>query len=111
MRSLCRRQLVQGDQAHREIVQALLRIDGLVDVIIIGRGGGSFEDLFPFNHPDVVRAIAGCTTPVVSAIGHETDVTLADFAADMRAPTPSAAAEAAVLTGRAFWRTWPRRER
>ncbi|HQC11921.1 MAG TPA: exodeoxyribonuclease VII large subunit [Methanoregulaceae archaeon] len=87
---------VQGDQAHREIVQALSRIDGLVDVIIIGRGGGSFEDLFPFNHPDVVRAIAGCTTPVVSAIGHETDVTLADFAADMRAPTPSAAAELAV---------------
>ncbi len=87
---------VQGDQAHIEIVQALHRIDGLVDVIIIGRGGGSFEDLFPFNQPDVARAIAGCTTPVVSAIGHETDVTLADFAADVRAPTPSAAAELVV---------------
>ena len=87
---------VQGDQAHLEIVQALKRIDGLVDVIIIGRGGGSFEDLFPFNHPDVARAIACCTTPVVSAIGHETDFTLADFAADVRAPTPSAAAELVV---------------
>ncbi|NYT06644.1 MAG: exodeoxyribonuclease VII large subunit [Methanomicrobiales archaeon] len=87
---------VQGDQAHLEIVQALQRIDGRVDVIIIGRGGGSFEDLFPFNHPDVARAISSCTTPVVSAIGHETDVTLADFAADIRAPTPSAAAELVV---------------
>jgi len=87
---------VQGDQAHLEIVQALRRIDGLVDVIIIARGGGSFEDLFPFNHPDVARAISCCTTPVVSAIGHETDFTLADFAADVRAPTPSAAAELVV---------------
>ncbi|HUU76626.1 MAG TPA: exodeoxyribonuclease VII large subunit [Methanoregulaceae archaeon] len=87
---------VQGETAHREIVQALSRIDGLVDVIIIGRGGGSFEDLFPFNQPDVVRAIAICSTPVVSAIGHETDFTLADLAADVRAPTPSAAAELAV---------------
>ena len=88
--------VVQGEEAYREIVQALSRIDGHVDVIIIGRGGGSFEDLFPFNHPDVVRAISGCTTPVVSAIGHETDFTLADFAADVRAPTPSAAAELVV---------------
>ena len=87
---------VQGDQAHLEIVQALRRIDGLVDVIIIARGGGSFEDLFPFNNPDVARAISCCTTPVVSAIGHETDFTLADFAADVRAPTPSAAAELVV---------------
>ncbi|NYT17671.1 MAG: exodeoxyribonuclease VII large subunit [Methanomicrobiales archaeon] len=87
---------VQGDQAHLEIVQALIRIDGLVDVIIIARGGGSFEDLFPFNHPDVARAISCCRTPVVSAIGHETDFTLADFAADVRAPTPSAAAELVV---------------
>jgi len=87
---------VQGDQAHLEIVQALKRLDGRVDVIIIGRGGGSFEDLFPFNHPDVARAISCCMTPVVSAIGHETDFTLADFAADVRAPTPSAAAELVV---------------
>jgi exodeoxyribonuclease VII large subunit len=87
---------VQGETAHLDISKALSRIDGEVDVIIIGRGGGSFEDLFPFNHPDVVRAVAGCRTPVVSAIGHETDVTLADFAADVRAPTPSAAAELAV---------------
>lgn len=87
---------VQGESARYEIAAALARIDGCVDVIIIGRGGGSFEDLFPFNHPDVVRAISGCKTPVVSAIGHEVDVTLADFAADMRAPTPSAAAELVV---------------
>jgi exodeoxyribonuclease VII large subunit len=87
---------VQGDGAHLQIVQALERIDGRADVIIIGRGGGSFEDLFPFNHPDVVRAISRCATPVVSAIGHETDFTLADFAADVRAPTPSAAAELVV---------------
>ncbi|HON81916.1 MAG TPA: exodeoxyribonuclease VII large subunit [Methanoregulaceae archaeon] len=87
---------VQGDHAHLEIARALEKIDGHVDVIIIGRGGGSFEDLFPFSHPLVVRAIACCTTPVVSAIGHETDFTLADFAADVRAPTPSAAAELVV---------------
>ncbi|MDT8357788.1 MAG: exodeoxyribonuclease VII large subunit [Methanomicrobiaceae archaeon] len=87
---------VQGEGAYLEIVRALQRIDGTVDVIILGRGGGSFEDLFPFNHPEVVRAVASCTTPVVSGIGHETDVTLADLAADVRAPTPSAAAEIAV---------------
>ncbi|KQC05731.1 MAG: exodeoxyribonuclease VII large subunit [Methanoculleus sp. SDB] len=87
---------VQGDTAPQEIVAALSRIDGTVDVIIVGRGGGSFEDLFAFNHPDVVRAIAACRTPVVSAVGHETDVTLCDFAADVRAPTPSAAAELVV---------------
>lgn len=87
---------VQGEGAHAEIAEAIRRIDGLVDVIIVGRGGGSFEDLFPFNHPDVVRAVAGCRTPVISAVGHEVDTALCDFAADLRAPTPSAAAERAV---------------
>lgn len=87
---------VQGEGAHTGIAEAISRIDGLVDVIIVARGGGSFEDLFPFNHPDVVRAVAACRTPVVSAIGHEVDVTLCDLAADIRAPTPSAAAELAV---------------
>lgn len=87
---------VQGEGAHTEIAEAVRRIDGLVDVIIVGRGGGSFEDLFAFNHPDVVRAVAACRTPVISAVGHEVDTALCDFAADLRAPTPSAAAERAV---------------
>ena len=87
---------VQGEDAHREIARAIERVAGRVDVVIVARGGGSFEDLFPFNHPDVVRAIAACPVPVVSAVGHEVDVTLADLAADMRAPTPSAAAELVV---------------
>ncbi|MFA4825302.1 MAG: exodeoxyribonuclease VII large subunit [Methanoregula sp.] len=87
---------VQGEEAHREIAQAIRRLSGRVDVVIVARGGGSFEDLFAFNHPDVVRAIAACPVPVVSAIGHEVDVTLADLAADLRAPTPSAAAELVV---------------
>jgi len=87
---------VQGEQAHHEIACAITRLAGLVDVIIVARGGGSFEDLFPFNHPDVVRAIVGCPVPVVSAIGHEVDVTLSDLAADLRAATPSAAAELVV---------------
>jgi len=87
---------VQGEGAHEEITRALRRVEQQVDVIILARGGGSFEDLFPFNHPDVVRAISSSLVPVVSAIGHEIDVTLADFAADIRAPTPSAAAELVV---------------
>jgi len=87
---------VQGEEAHGEIAAAIRRLSGLVDVVIVARGGGSFEDLFSFNHPEVVRAIASCPAPVVSAIGHEVDVTLADLAADIRAPTPSAAAELVV---------------
>jgi exodeoxyribonuclease VII large subunit len=87
---------VQGETAHRDIARALEYLHGRVDVVIVARGGGSFEDLFPFNHPDVVRAIVACPVPVVSAIGHEVDVTLADLAADMRAATPSAAAELVV---------------
>ncbi len=87
---------VQGEGAHVEIAGALKRIESEVEVIILARGGGSFEDLFPFNHPDVVRAVSSCPVPVVSAIGHEVDTTLADFAADVRAPTPSAAAELVV---------------
>lgn len=87
---------VQGEEAHGEIAAALRRLAGRADVVIVARGGGSFEDLFPFNHPDVVRAIASCPVPVVSAVGHEVDVTLADLAADIRAPTPSAAAELVV---------------
>ena len=88
--------VVQGEEAHLEIARAIRRLKDSVDVIIVARGGGSFEDLFPFNHPDVVRAIATCPVPVVSAIGHEVDVTLADLAADIRAATPSAAAELVV---------------
>ncbi|HEX2056372.1 MAG TPA: exodeoxyribonuclease VII large subunit [Nitrospiraceae bacterium] len=89
---------VQGVGAAERIASAIesLADSKLVDVIIVGRGGGSWEDLWSFNEEVVVRAIAGARVPVVSAVGHEVDVTLADFAADHRAPTPSAAAEAVV---------------
>lgn len=92
---------VQGEGAEREIVAALDRLTahGRVDVVIVGRGGGSVEDLWAFNREEVARAIARCPVPVVSAVGHEVDVTIADLVADHRAATPSAAAERVVLDG------------
>ena len=89
---------VQGDGSAAEIAQAIRAIQRVpgVDVLIVGRGGGSVEDLWAFNEEPVARAIAECPVPVISAVGHESDVTIADFVADRRAPTPSAAAEIVV---------------
>lgn len=89
--------LVQGEGAADSIVKGIQKLDDFgVDVIIVGRGGGSMEDLWAFNEEKVARAIFDCRTPVISAVGHETDFTIADFVADLRASTPSAAAELAV---------------
>lgn len=89
--------LVQGEGAKESIVKGIRALDALnLDVLIVGRGGGSIEDLWAFNEEEVARAIFYCKTPVISAVGHETDVTIADYVADLRAPTPSAAAELAV---------------
>lgn len=89
--------LVQGDGATDSIVKGIRMLDEAgVDTIIVGRGGGSIEDLWAFNEEKVARAIFECRTPIISAVGHEVDFTIADFVADLRAPTPSAAAELAV---------------
>ena len=89
--------LVQGDGAKESIARGILALEQVgVDVIIVGRGGGSMEDLWAFNEEIVAQAIYNCPIPVISAVGHETDFTIADFVADLRAATPSAAAELAV---------------
>lgn len=90
--------IVQGDKAPADIVHSIRLLDSMedIDVIIVGRGGGSLEDLWAFNTEEVARAVFSCKTPIISAVGHETDFTICDFAADLRAETPSAAAENAV---------------
>jgi exodeoxyribonuclease VII large subunit len=92
--------LVQGEGSVEEVCRGLEYFSRTkwADLVIVGRGGGSLEDLWTFNEEAVARAIAGCAVPVISAVGHETDVTIADFVADLRAPTPSAAAEMAITT-------------
>jgi exodeoxyribonuclease VII large subunit len=84
---------VQGAGAAKTLLRGVKTLDGKADVIILGRGGGSAEDLWPFNDEMLARTIAAAATPIVSAVGHETDYTICDFVADLRAPTPSAAAE------------------
>lgn len=90
--------VVQGEQAGDDIVKSIKLLDSIddIDLIIVGRGGGSVEDLWAFNLEKVARAVFECNKPVISAVGHETDFTICDFVADLRAPTPSAAAELAV---------------
>lgn len=96
--------IVQGEQAAASIVNGIRALEHLgVDVMIVGRGGGSIEDLWAFNEEMVAQAIFDCSVPIISAVGHETDTTIADFVADLRAPTPSAAAELAVYDVRLFF--------
>ncbi len=95
--------LVQGEYAPASIIKGIETLDRMgLDVLIVGRGGGSLEDLWAFNEEAVARAIFDADTPIISAVGHETDVTIADYVADLRAPTPSAAAELAVFDVRAY---------
>lgn len=95
--------LVQGDGAKESIVNGIRALEFIgVDVIIVGRGGGSIEDLWAFNEEIVARAIFECSIPIISAVGHEVDWTIADFVSDLRAPTPSAAAELAIFDYRLF---------
>lgn len=90
--------LVQGAGAAASIVRGIQTLDEMgLDVLIVGRGGGSIEDLWAFNEEPVARAIFNCRTPVISAVGHETDVTIADYVADLRAPTPSAGGRAGCI--------------
>lgn len=94
---------VQGENASQTLIAGIKKFDELKpDVIIIGRGGGSFEELNEFNNEALARAIYGCSVPVISAVGHETDFTICDFVSDLRAPTPSAAAELAVFDLKTF---------
>ena len=89
--------IVQGEAAVPSIVNGIRALERLgVDTIIVGRGGGSIEDLWAFNEEPVAQAVFDCSIPIISAVGHETDTTIVDFVADLRAPTPSAAAELAV---------------
>lgn len=105
--------VVQGEKAPREIAQAMALANQMkdVDVIIVGRGGGSIEDLWAFNEEVVARAIASSRVPVISAVGHEIDFTIADFVADLRAPTPSAAAELVAKSATELSQTLVRLER
>lgn len=90
--------VVQGETASDDIVKSIQLVDSMADIdtVIVGRGGGSLEDLWAFNTEEVARAVYNCKKPIISAVGHETDFTICDFVADLRAPTPSAAAELAV---------------
>ena len=108
--------LVQGDGASESVVRGIRALEeAKVDVMIVGRGGGSIEDLWAFNEEMVARAVFECSVPVISAVGHETDTTIIDYVADLRAPTPSAAAELAICNYRELLETirteWERMHR